>query len=72
MKRPEGMDRGVLVMSGLKLEWVLEAVQIVTSQNRNALNRMVDDYASETVSTQIIRIVASYVDYVNRTVWHKT
>lgn len=59
-------------MSGLKLEWVLEAVQIVTSQNRNALNRMVDDYASETVSTQIIRIVASYVDYVNRTVWHKT
>ena len=72
-ERPEGMDEGTLVMTGLCRERVLEAVKVVTSQyNRNhRLTQVVKDYQAGMVSTQITRIVLSYVDYINRTVWSK-
>lgn len=72
-ERPEGMDQGTLVMSGLKKIRVLEAVHVVTSQHDRA-NRVMDvvpDYDIRSVSIQVIRIVLSYIDYVNRTVWRK-
>lgn len=70
-ERPEGMDVGTLVMSGLRSERVLEAVKIVTAQhNRNdRVFRLVDDYDAGPVSKQILRVVLSYVDYINQTVW---
>jgi UDP-N-acetylglucosamine 2-epimerase (non-hydrolysing) len=73
-ERPEGMDEGVLIMCGLKEDRVREAVRIVTDQfTRNErLFRMVNDYESRNVSEKVVRIIASYTDYVNRTVWHKT
>ena len=72
-ERPEGMDEGTLIMSGLKKERVLEAVKIVTSQHdRNErVFPVVKDYQTGPVSKQIVRIVLSYTDYINRTVWHK-
>ena len=73
-ERPEGMDEGTLVMSGLKKERVLEAVKLVTSQHDRGKRvfPVIKDYESGPVSKQIARIVLSYTDYVNRTVWHKT
>lgn len=72
-ERPEGMDVGTLIMSGLKKERVLDAVKVVVAQHN--LNgrpmRSVPDYEAGVVSKQILRIVLSYVDYVNRTVWRK-
>ena len=72
-ERPEGMDEGTLVMCGLKKERVLEAVKLVTSQiDRNErVFSVVKDYQAGAVSKQIVRIVLSYTDYINRTVWHK-
>ena len=72
-ERPEGMDQGTLVMSGLKKTRVLEAVRVVTSQHDRA-NRVMDivpDYDARSVSMQVVRIVLSYTDYINRTVWRK-
>ncbi|MCZ8286925.1 MAG: UDP-N-acetyl glucosamine 2-epimerase, partial [Bacteroidia bacterium] len=70
-ERPEGMDVGTLVMSGLRKERVLEAIQVVMSQHAAAGPRMqvVGDYQTGPVSKQVTRVVLSYVDYVNRTVW---
>ncbi|NTV94179.1 MAG: UDP-N-acetylglucosamine 2-epimerase (non-hydrolyzing) [Thiobacillus sp.] len=72
-ERPEGMDVGTLVMSGLKRERVLDAVAMVTSQRTQSVRttRAVDDYDNPFVSRQVVRVVLSYVDYVNRTVWHR-
>lgn len=72
-ERPEGMDVGTLVMSGLRSARVLEAVDIVTSQHSRAARvfRPVGDYEAGPVSKQILRVVLSYVDYVNRTVWRR-
>ena len=73
-ERPEGMDVGTLVMSGLKKDRVLEAVRVVTSQHSREHRRfpVVADYQGGAVSMQVVRIVLSYTDYINRTVWHKS
>ncbi|MGH8435052.1 MAG: non-hydrolyzing UDP-N-acetylglucosamine 2-epimerase [Pseudomonas sp.] len=72
-ERPEGMDEGTLIMSGLKAEGVLDAVRVVTSQhdrNRRVIP-VVRDYQAGLVSKQVVRVVLSYTDYINRTVWSK-
>ncbi|MGS0738607.1 non-hydrolyzing UDP-N-acetylglucosamine 2-epimerase [Pseudomonas sp. GG8] len=72
-ERPEGMDDGTLIMCGLKPDRVLDAVRIVTSQHdRNTrVVSVVKDYLGGPVSKKIVRIVHSYTDYINRTVWSK-
>jgi UDP-N-acetylglucosamine 2-epimerase (non-hydrolysing) len=72
-ERPEGMDVGTLIMAGLKTERVLDAVRVVTAQHdsRSRVMAAVEDYEVGAVSKQLLRVVLSYVDYVNRTVWSK-
>jgi UDP-N-acetylglucosamine 2-epimerase len=72
-ERPEGMDVGTLIMSGLKSERVIQAIDIVISQRvENAYPVLpVADYENPFVSKQVVRVVASYVDYINRVVWSK-
>lgn len=72
-ERPEGMDEGTLIMCGLRKERVLEAIAVVRSHLLAGERpfTMVPDYDVENVSKKVLRIVLSYTDYVNRTVWHK-
>ena len=72
-ERPEGMDVGTLIMSGLTRERVLDAVKVVTDQHQDGVRvmRSVGDYEAGAVSKKILRIVMSYTDYINRTVWSK-
>jgi UDP-N-acetylglucosamine 2-epimerase (non-hydrolysing) len=72
-ERPEGMDVGTLIMAGLKKNPVLDAVRVVVSQHDRKIRTMgaVKDYEAKSVSKQILRIVMSYTDYINRTVWRK-
>lgn len=72
-ERPEGMDVGTLIMSGLKKERVLDAVRVILAQHDKTKRVMdrVEDYEGGLVSKQLLRVVMSYVDYVNRTIWSK-
>lgn len=72
-ERPEGMDDGVLIMSGLEAERVLDAVRVVTKQHGDKSRefRVVPDYVGGTVSKKVLGIVLSYTDFVNRVVWSK-
>jgi UDP-N-acetylglucosamine 2-epimerase (non-hydrolysing) len=72
-ERPEGMDVGTLIMSGLEKERVLDAVRVIIAQHDKTKRVMdrVEDYEGGPVSKQLLRVVLSYVDYVNRTVWSK-
>jgi UDP-N-acetylglucosamine 2-epimerase (non-hydrolysing) len=72
-ERPEGMDVGTLIMSGLMREHVLDAVRVVISQHDQNERGLppVADYEGRSVSKQVLRIVLSYIDYVNRNVWRK-
>ena len=70
-ERPEGMDEGTLIMSGLKADRVLDAVCVIT-KNYDKIDRchkMVSDYEGGLVSQKVLRIVFSYTDFVNRIVW---
>ena len=73
-ERPEGMDEGTLIMSGLKKKRVLDAVRVIIAQHNKLkpVMRQVHDYEAGAVSKKLLRVVLSYVDYVNRTVWTKT
>jgi UDP-N-acetylglucosamine 2-epimerase (non-hydrolysing) len=72
-ERPEGMDEGTVVMSGLRRSAVIDAIRMVTAQWSDSEHpfRTVADYDVPNVSKKVARIVTSYVDYVNRTVWSK-
>ena len=72
-ERPEGMDETTVIMSGLNKNRVLEAVGVAVSHN-NEKKRVINevkDYSATNVSKKILRIILSYTDYINRTVWHK-
>ena len=72
-ERPEGMDVGTLIMSGLKRERVLDAIKVIADQRAGGERVLppVLDYEAGLVSKKILRIVLSYVDYINRVVWSK-
>jgi UDP-N-acetylglucosamine 2-epimerase (non-hydrolysing) len=73
-ERPEGMDEGVVIMSGLRRSDVIDAIKTVTTQwdASGQSFRTVADYDVTNVSRKVVRIVMSYVDYINRNVWHKS
>lgn len=72
-ERPEGVDEGTLIMSGLESKSVLKSIEVVTSQfNESNLSlKIIDDYNTDNVSIKVLRIILSYTDYVNRNVWKK-
>ena len=72
-ERPEGMEEAAVMMVGLEVERVRQALAIVAMQARGTERDLclVDDYNVPNVSAKVIRIVHSYTDYVNRVVWKK-
>ena len=70
-ERPEGMDEGTLIMSGLKGGDIINAINIVTEQTAEYKMDIVKDYDTNKVSKKVVRIIISYIDYINRTVWKK-
>jgi UDP-N-acetylglucosamine 2-epimerase (non-hydrolysing) len=73
-ERHEGMEEGIVMMTGLKADSVLPALEILLGQPRGEerLTRLPADYAAPGVSHKVLRIILSYTDYVNRTVWFKS
>lgn len=70
-ERPEGMDEGTLIMCGLKTEGILDSIDMVIQQQQEytKILEIVSDYNVNNVSKKVSRIILSYVDYVNNTIW---
>jgi UDP-N-acetylglucosamine 2-epimerase (non-hydrolysing) len=72
-ERPEGMDAGVLIMSGLGSKEILNGVKIVVARKaKENYVAEVHDYRDNNVSNKILNIIISYVPYINRIVWSKS
>ncbi|MBK5145049.1 UDP-N-acetylglucosamine 2-epimerase (non-hydrolyzing) [Budviciaceae bacterium BWR-B9] len=70
-ERPEAVEEGSVMMVGLEIERILQALDIIKTQPRgeNRLLRQVYDYSMPNVSDKVVRIIHSYTDYVKRVVW---
>lgn len=68
-ERPEAMEEAAVMMVGLKSGRILQGLEVLETQDRETLAR-VADYCVSNVSDKVLRIILSYTDYVNRTVWN--
>jgi len=69
-ERPEAMEEASVMMVGLEKERILQGLKVLESQKIDTL-RPVADYSMPNVSDKVLRIILSYTDYINRTVWKK-
>jgi len=72
-ERPEAMEEASVMMVGLNPERIMQALKVLETQGRdeNRTLQQVSDYSMPNVSDKVVRIILSYTDYINRTVWHK-
>jgi UDP-N-acetylglucosamine 2-epimerase (non-hydrolysing) len=71
-ERPEALDKGCFVLSGIDTLGLLQSVDIAVSLIRDGHPGIpVPDYVDENVSTKVVRIIQSYVGVVNKMVWRK-
>lgn len=70
-ERPEGMEEAAVMLVGLDVSRILQAIRILDTQPRGdeRLLRQVADYSVSNVSDKVVRIIHSYTDYVRRVVW---
>lgn len=72
-ERPEAMEKGCFVLSGIDTKGLLQSVDTAVEMNKNGdLGQPVPDYVEENVSTKVVKIIQSYVGVVNKMVWRKT
>ena len=69
-ERPEAMEEASVMMVGLDKERILQGLKVLESQTPDLLREVVD-YSMPNVSDKVLRIILSYTDYINRTVWKK-
>ena len=71
-ERPEALDKGCFVLSGIDTTGLLQAVDLAVGMVRNGDNGIpVPDYVDENVSDKVVKIIQSYTGVVNKMVWRK-
>ena len=70
-ERPEAMEEGSVMMTGVNLERIIQAIDILSFQKRGSERtlKLVKDYDVDNASEKILRIIISYTDYVKRNIW---
>lgn len=71
-ERPEVLDKGTVVIGGITEEIIFQGLELAVSMYENGEGTaMAEDYMDENVSVKVVKIIQSYADIVNRTVWGK-
>lgn len=71
-ERPEGMDEGIVVMAGVHVENILDAIELTTKQFQSyGRHRIIPEYDVPQISWKVTKIILSYINFINRKVWYK-
>ena len=71
-ERPEALDKGCFILSGIDTNGLLQAVDIAVEMVNNGDNGIpVPDYVDENVSDKVVKLIQSYTGVVNKMVWRK-
>lgn len=71
-ERPEAIDSGTLITSGLKVNTIIESVKLIHKNRKKYLSHnTIMDYEVSNVSSVAVKSIFTFVDYINRTVWNK-
>lgn len=70
-ERPEGMEEGVLIMTGMNIENILNSVELAMKSHDVNTPKVVDDYISLNVAEKVLKVIFSYTHFINTKVWRK-
>jgi UDP-N-acetylglucosamine 2-epimerase (non-hydrolysing) len=71
-ERPEGMDAGVLVMTGTDSKSIIDGINLARTHSKNQPSRTIpSNYQDLDVSWRVAKLIQSYTGYINRKTWHK-
>lgn len=71
-ERPEVLDKGTVVIGGISGHDVEQALDLAVAMRENQEETvMAEDYADTNVSVKVVKIIQSYTEIVNKTVWGK-
>lgn len=75
-ERPEAMEEGSVILTGLSLARIRSALPILDVQREAAARgqpilQTPRDYSMGNVSEKVVRLILSYTDYVKRVVWRE-
>ncbi len=70
-ERPEAMEETSVIMTGTNSERILQSIELIKNQNMTEILMDVEDYSPNNISIKVERIILSYTDYINKTVWKK-
>lgn len=69
-ERPEGMEEAAAMMTGVSLERIMQAIEVLENES-SSNNIIVSDYSKVNVSEKVLKIIISYTNYINQNVWKK-
>ena len=70
-ERPEVLDKGTVVIGGIRTEDILQAIELAVSSAAEGNDALPADYQDENVSLKVIKIIQSYTKIINQVVWNK-
>ena len=70
-ERPEGMDAGTLIMSGINYDNIIQSINFITNSDNYMKRDKVIDYDTSNTSYKVLKIILSYTEMINKKVWFK-
>ncbi len=71
IERQEGMDEGIIMLSDINSDRVFNSIDVLLKTQSNNFPSNLKDYSSQNVSDKVVRIITSYISFINRRVWMK-
>ena len=70
-ERPEALDKGCFVLSGIDTKGLLQSVDLAVEMNKDGNYGIPVPNYTDSISTKVVKIIQSYVGVVNKMVWRK-